>query len=132
MALWLLYLFFALILPGTMLFFGQLWKKHPPQNINSGYGYRTARSMKSPEAWDFAQACCGRVWRLWGGIALGVTAAAFVAGSFAIGGGRFPDMAAEENVDAVGYLLLALTAVQLVVLVGSIIPVERALKRNFG
>lgn len=26
------------------------------------YGYRTARSMKSQELWDFAQRLCGKLW----------------------------------------------------------------------
>jgi len=30
-------------------------KNNPPKKINSLYGYRTKRSMKSKEAWDFAQ-----------------------------------------------------------------------------
>lgn len=30
-----------------------LWK--PPATINALYGYRTPRSMQSPEAWQFAQ-----------------------------------------------------------------------------
>ncbi|MCO5725312.1 SdpI family protein [Robiginitalea marina] len=40
-----------------------LWK-YPPKNINWLYGYRTARSMKSQECWDFAQtyAARGMVW----------------------------------------------------------------------
>ena len=132
MALWLLFLFFGLLTPGVMVFFGWLWKKHPPRDANCVYGYRTARSMKSPEAWAFAHAYCGRLWRIWGGIVLGATAAAFLIGSLALCGWTFPDMALQEDVDAVGYLLLALTGVQLAVLIASIFPVERALKRHFG
>ncbi|KAA3642432.1 MAG: hypothetical protein DWP98_14195 [Bacteroidetes bacterium] len=29
--------------------------RFPPKKINSFYGYRTARSMKNQELWDFAQ-----------------------------------------------------------------------------
>lgn len=32
-----------------------LMLKYPPKNINSLYGYRTNRSRKSQESWDFAQ-----------------------------------------------------------------------------
>ncbi len=32
-----------------------LLRYHPPRNINWLYGYRTPRSMRSREAWDFAQ-----------------------------------------------------------------------------
>jgi uncharacterized membrane protein len=34
---------------------GIISKKFPPRHINSVYGYRTSRSMKSQERWDFAQ-----------------------------------------------------------------------------
>ncbi len=34
---------------------GFIMLKHSPKNINSLYGYRTKNSMKSKEAWDFAQ-----------------------------------------------------------------------------
>lgn len=36
-----------------------LWK-FPPRKINWLYGYRTARSMKSQESWDFAQPYAGK------------------------------------------------------------------------
>lgn len=34
---------------------GYYFAKFPPKKINNIYGYRTTRSMKSQEAWDFAQ-----------------------------------------------------------------------------
>ncbi len=34
---------------------GLLFKKNPPKEINWWYGYRTKRSMKNQEQWDFAQ-----------------------------------------------------------------------------
>lgn len=34
---------------------GYYFAKFPPKKINNFYGYRTPRSMKSQEAWDFAQ-----------------------------------------------------------------------------
>ncbi|MFN5323858.1 MAG: SdpI family protein [Bacteroidota bacterium] len=34
---------------------GYYFSKFPPKKINNIYGYRTPRSMKSQEAWDFAQ-----------------------------------------------------------------------------
>ena len=38
------------------------FQKHPPRRVNGLYGYRTARSMKSQELWDFAQRLCGKLW----------------------------------------------------------------------
>lgn len=34
---------------------GFILLRYPPKEINSLYGYRTEKSMKSQEAWDFAQ-----------------------------------------------------------------------------
>lgn len=34
---------------------GILFKKNPPKEINLWYGYRTKRSMRNQERWDFAQ-----------------------------------------------------------------------------
>jgi uncharacterized membrane protein len=37
------------------LIVGIIMTIYPPKNINSMYGYRTPKSMKSPQAWAFAQ-----------------------------------------------------------------------------
>ncbi len=42
------------------LIFGYTLLKFPPKKINWFYGYRTARSMKSQQRWDFAQTYSGR------------------------------------------------------------------------
>lgn len=59
---WLFTLVTALLIPVCMLFLGRHFQKKPPREINSGYGYRTTRSMRSQEAWDFAQRYSGRFW----------------------------------------------------------------------
>ena len=49
-------LFFIPVLAGLIfLFAGIILLKFPPKKINGFYGYRTARSMKDQERWDFAQ-----------------------------------------------------------------------------
>ena len=53
----------ALVLVGLVLRF------YPPGEINYLYGYRTNRSMKSQEAWEFAQGYAGRV-SIFSGLAL--------------------------------------------------------------
>ena len=57
---WLFTLVSALLVPVCMLYFGRRFQKKPPRTINSGYGYRSARSMRSQGAWDFAQVYSGR------------------------------------------------------------------------
>lgn len=44
----------------------------PPQRINSFYGYRTSRSMRSQQAWELAQRLSARSMLKWGGIQLGM------------------------------------------------------------
>lgn len=41
--------------PLILLLLGGLFYKFPPKTINHYYGYRTTRSMKTPETWAFAQ-----------------------------------------------------------------------------
>lgn len=131
MWLWLTTLCFILLIPGTMVFFGFLWKKRPPKDINCLYGYRTARSSKSQAAWDFAHQKIGRIWRAWGIGSLCFSAAVFFLGSLALARWNPGKLGAEEYTDAFSWLSLGLTAVQLVLLIASIFPVERALKRFF-
>ena len=64
----------VLLIPAVMIGFGYYWKKHPPKRINLGYGYRTTRSIKSRQTWDFAHEVCARIWRIagWWTLALSV------------------------------------------------------------
>ena len=115
---WLFMLLMALLIPAIMVAFGVVCKKNPPQNINSWYGYRTRRSMASPEAWDFAHRACGRIWRRCGVVMLPVSALLLL-----------PVFG--RDVAVVGLWACVLVTVQCVVLIATIFPVERALKRNF-
>lgn len=50
----------SLLIPLIMIVAGWLLRRHPPASINIVVGYRSARSMASPESWRFAQKDCGR------------------------------------------------------------------------
>ena len=63
---WLPVLAMDLLIPLVMTGFGRRFMKKPPARINGLWGYRTARSMKSRESWDFAHRYCGRLWYRWG------------------------------------------------------------------
>ena len=89
-----------------------------PKSINSLYGYRTARSMKNQQTWDFAHRVCGKLWSRAGAVMLPLSLLAMLP---ALGRGT------EET----GMWCIPVTGVQLAVLVGSMFPVERALKENF-
>lgn len=61
-----------LLIPVLMIVIGIVYKKHAPKKINHLHGYRTKESMKSQEAWDFAQNHFSKIW-LVTGLLLGVS-----------------------------------------------------------
>lgn len=115
---WVFLLVMVLLVPGTMLFFGRELERNPPKEINSGYGYRTNWSMKSKLTWDFAQVYSGKIWQKCGRILLPVSVVPML---FMLGRGMEP----------ASIVCLVICGVQLVVMLGTIFPVETALKKNF-
>ncbi len=118
MGFWLFCTVSCLLVPAVMLYFGWRFLKKPPKHINSFYGYRTSRSMKNQQTWDFAHQVCGKLWFRWGLVLLPLSLLAML---------LVPGKDAEE----LGLWLMGVTVIQVVVLLGSIVPVERALKKNF-
>lgn len=55
-------LFITLMLSSTMILFGLVFLKNPPEDINSLYGYRTRMSSINQETWDYAHEYSGSVW----------------------------------------------------------------------
>ena len=55
---------------------GLVFWMYPPKKINEFYGYRTTRSRKSQEAWDFAQRYSAKLMTILGLAALIVAASA--------------------------------------------------------
>ena len=60
----------------TLTVVGLVFWMYPPKKINEFYGYRTTRSRKSQEAWDFAQRYSAKLMTILGLAALIVTAVA--------------------------------------------------------
>lgn len=118
MGFWWFMFFCDLQVPAVMIFGGRMMWKHPPGKINGIIGYRTSRSMKNKETWKFAQEYCGRLWWKIGWLMLAPSAILHI--SFY--------GCPEETVGMVGGFLCI---VQCAVLIGSIFPTERALKKNF-
>ena len=115
---WIFMLVFILMIPLLMLGFGKSFMKNPPTEINPGYGYRTAMSSKNQDTWDFAQRYMGKVWYQAGRLLLIPSAVPLL---FVLG----------RDVGVVGVVGLAVSGVQLVVMLGSIGATEHALKKNF-
>ena len=118
MGFWIFMLVIALLLPGVMVLFGQVFLRRPPQQINGVYGYRTRRSMASQAAWDFAHRTCGRLWFAWGLVLLPVSAALML-----------PVLGRAEAV--VGLWGTVLVVLQLVLLFLTLGLTAGALKRHF-
>lgn len=117
-AFWIFVLAFDLLLPGVMIGFGKEFMKNPPREINPGYGYRTTMSSKNQETWDFAQRYMGEVWYKAGKVLLipSILPLLLVLG---------------RDVGTVGLVGMIACGVQLVVMLGSIAVVERALRKTF-
>ncbi len=110
--------FFCTLIPLIMVMFGIVFSKTAPKNINMLFGYRTERSMINEDTWKFAHRHIGRTWLIVGIPMLVLSALALI---LAIGAG-------ETVVTAVG---TGLSIVQMVVLIASIFPTERALEKTF-
>lgn len=119
MGFWIFMLIVDVMIPLMMIAFGRLFLKHPPKEINAVFGYRTSRSMKNKDTWEFAHRYCGKLWYRCGLVMLPLSAAALLP---AIG----------KEADVTGIVGGIVCPVQLLVLIGSIYPVEKALKKRFG
>ena len=117
-AMWVVMTVCSLLVPAVMVLFGRVFLRRPPKTINSVYGYRTRRSMAGPEAWKFAHETCGRLWLRWGG---------WMAVFSVLG--MLPSLGWET--EAMAWWGLGLILLQCGALFLSMVPVERALKRNF-
>lgn len=118
MGFWIFMLIMDLIFPVTMIVFGRYFTKKAPKEINHIFGYRTSMSMKNKDTWNFAHNYLGKIWYVCGLVLLPVTIIYFL---LIIG-------KSENYVGTAGGIVCV---VQLVVLIGTIIPTERALRKNF-
>ena len=116
MGFWIFMLIMDLLLPFTMIGFGRYFMKKAPKEINSVFGYRTSMSMKNKDTWEFAHKYCGKVWYVCGMVMLPITVI-------------FMLLVIGKNEDCVGSIGGIICAVQLIPLIGSILPTEIALKR---
>ena len=108
----------VLWMPIVMYFCGYLLKHCADAEINGWIGYRTKRSTRSRESWEFANNFCGGLWKRWSGILL-VFTAVFVTALYFLGAD------AEVWAPIVGLI-------QVAVMILTIPVVEKALKKRFG
>ena len=118
MGFWIFMLAMDLLVPAIMIVLGNYFYRHTPEEINPYSGYRTARSMKNKDTWQFANRHFAKTWRVAGWILLPPVVAAMLC---VYGKGE----------DAVGNFSIRLIAAQVVVLLISIVPTEIALRKTF-
>ena len=119
MGFWIFMLVMDLLLPFTMIGFGRYFMKKAPKEINSVFGYRTSMSMKNKDTWEFAHKYCGKVWYVCEMVMLPITVI-------------FMLLVIGKNEDCVGSIGGIICGVQLIPLIGSILPTEIALKKNLS
>lgn len=112
------YLIVMLIMPAIMVGFGLLWKKHSPKTINMLYGYRTTRSMKNQETWNFAHKYIGAIW-LYVGLIVGLVSITLMV------------IFRNQGKDVLGQIIMGITIAQLICLCAPIVQTEIALKKRF-
>lgn len=118
MGFWIYMLVMDLLIPATMLGFGWLFLHKAPKSINMLYGYRTVRSTKNQDTWEFAHKYIGRLWFQWGRVLLLVTVIVML-------------LLLGRDQDTIGTAGGILCIVQLIPLMYTIVPTERALKQHF-
>ena len=118
MGFWIFMLVMDLLFPAIMILMGRYFMKSSPKEINYIFGYRTNMSMKNKDTWDFAHKYIGKLWFYLGLILVPITVILML---LVIGNN-------EDTISMVGSIICI---VALVVLIVSIIPTERALKKTF-
>ena len=118
MAFWVFMAVVSLFVPIIMVIFGKSFLKAAPKEINGIYGYRTAMSMKNQDTWEFAHKHFGKVWFYAGLILLPLN---IIPLFFVMG----------ESKDLIGTVGIVVCLIDTAVMLLSIIPTEKALKKNF-
>jgi len=118
MGTWGIILIVVSVMSATMIGFGLYFSVAGPKKINYIFGYRTPMSMKNLDTWKFGNTYAGRC--MW------ITGAVLLVGSLAT---LFAIMNSDDTtIRTVGIIIIIAHAVMIF---GSIISTEIALRRNF-
>ena len=118
MFFWVFMITMILIIPVTMIGFGILFIKRPPTDINGAFGYRTKRFTKNKDTWLFAHNYIGRIWFICGLVLLPISIVIMI-------------VVMGKGDDTVGIAGAIIEILQMLILVGSVVPTEAALKKTF-
>lgn len=106
-----------LMIPVLMIVFGRVFIKNPPKTINGIYGYRTSRSRKNQDTWNFAHLYCGKLWWKTGWVMLPLSIIGMVP-------------AVNKGDDTVGRVSGVIVMAECMILFMTIFFVEKALKKK--
>lgn len=102
-----------------MIIGGRMMWKHCPKRINGIVGYRTTRSMKNMDTWKFAHDYCGKFWWKIGWLMIMPSVVIHL-------------LVCNSNENTIGIVGGILVTIQCIILIVSIYPTEKALKKNFN
>ena len=118
MGFWICMFCCTLLIPIIMIIAGNSMRLGKFKTINSIVGYRTRRSMKNQQTWDYAHRECGLLWRRWGSTMLVLTVIAML-------------LFMGEDTDHIGVVGSVITVLQMIPLFLSIAIVEKKLREKF-
>lgn len=118
MGFWIFMLVCCTMIPAMMIVIGGWFMQGGPKERNMLFGYRTKRSMQSPETWVFAHHFCGKLWLWIGAVLVPMTIAAMV---FVYG-------KTEDTISTTGMVLVT---IQILAMIVTIPATEHALKNQF-
>lgn len=118
MGFWIFMFCCTLLIPIIMTIAGNSMRLGKFKTINSIVGYRTRRSMKNQQTWDYAHRECGLLWRRWGSTMLVLTVIAML-------------LFMGEDTDHIGVVGSVITVLQMIPLFLSIAIVEKKLREKF-
>lgn len=106
------------LLPLVILFFGLKFEKSAPRSINGLYGYRSARSMKNWDSWQYAHKKIGSLWKKSGLIMLPISVALMF-------------VFIKSSADAISVFGAIIVGLQIAVMLITVFVVEKDLKKSF-
>ncbi len=116
------------VIPLVMLLGGRIMALGVPSEPNCFVGYRTALSMSSAEAWNYANRLCGKLWKRISWPLLAVSIAVLFIAAYAAGF----DQTEGEGGAGLTWIIMAISGGQIATLLGSILYVERRLRETFN
>lgn len=118
MGFWIFMFCCTLLIPIIMIMAGNSMRLGKFKTINYIVGYRTRRSMKNQQTWDYAHRECGRLWVRWGVLML-VPAAVIML------------LLLGKEIPTIGTVGGIFTVLQMIPLFLSIAIVEKKLREKF-